>query len=323
MKYRIWCLTLVLCLLLSACGDSDDRPRQASLLKDVSPLEETEILLVVDGREVPAWRYLYWLGRACSSIRAEYEAAGLELDWTAAAETGTLAEYVKQQALADTVLYATVENWAEQYGCAAVENGEKTAADMGLTQTQAEELAATGRMYAQLYELFCTEGSSLAPAAEELTAFAEKQGWVTYDRIFVVAGEDRTAAAEKAAELFSRLNAAADQMAEFTALMAETQSPAEAQTVRLGDGTLSPAEEDALTTLEEGQYSGILEIEDGFCILRRRPPHGFAVREAYFDELLREAADEAVVQAASAYEALDVAEFDQKIREQAIQREKK
>lgn len=316
MKRTVWCLTLVLCLLLSACGSGGDDPRQAPSFQDSVQTEETDIWLVVDGREVPAWRYLYWLSRACSAIRTEYEAAGLEPDWTAPAGTETLAEYVKQQALADTVLYATVENWAERYGCAAESEETQAAPEMGVTQEQAGELAATGRMYAQLYELFCTEGSALAPAAEELAAFAEEQGWVTYDCILVPLGEDRDAAAAKAAELFSRLNAAADRMTEFTALAAETGSPAEARTVKLGGETLSAVEEDALVSLEEGQYSGILETEQGFCILRRLKLDAAVAREAYFDALLQQAADEAHVQCAKAYEELDVAKFDRKIQEQ-------
>lgn len=309
MKHTVWCLTLVLCLLLSACGSDGDGTRQAPSFQDAAQTEETDIWLVVDGREVPAWRYLYWLSRACGAIRTEYEAAGLEPDWTAAAGTETLGEYVKQQALSDTVLYATVENWAERYGCTAGSEETQAAPDMGVTQEQAGELAATGRMYAQLYELFCTEGSALAPAEEELAAFAQEQGWVTYDCILVPRGEDSTAAAAKAAEFFSRLNAAADRMAEFTALAAETGSPAEARTVRLGDETLSAVEEDALAPLEEGQYSGILETEQGFCILRRLKLDAAVAREAYFDALLQQAADEAQVQCAKAYEELDVAEF--------------
>ena len=324
MKRTVWCLTLVLCLLLSACGSDGDDPRQAPSFQDAAQTEETDIWLVVDGREVPAWRYLYWLSRACTAIRTEYEAAGLEPDWTAAAGTQTLAEYVKQQALSDTVLYATVENWAEQYGCWTAEDEETQAAlDMGVTQEQAGELAATGRMYSQLYELFCTEGSALAPAAEELAAFAEEQGWVTYDCILVPLGEDRDAAAAKAAELFSRLNAAADRVAEFAALAAETGASPEPRTVRLGSELLSTVEKDALAPLEEGQYSGILETEQGFCILRRLKLDAAVAREAYFDALLQRAADEAQVQCSKAYEELDVAEFNRKMQEQKMQRGKK
>lgn len=312
-KQMVWCLTLALCLLLSACDGSGDGPRQASLPKDTLQMEETEILLAVDGREVPAWRYLYWLRRACAAIRTEYEAAGMEPDWDAVAGSGTLAEYAKQQALEDTVLYATVENWAEQYGV-SVEETEPVPAEAGLTQEQTAELARTGRLYAQLYQLFCSEGSALAPAEEELAAFAKTQGWVTYDRIFVAAGEDRGAAAAKAAELFARLNGAADSGTEFTALVAESGGAAEPQTIRLGEGVLTSVEEDALAALEAGQYTGILETADGFCILRRLTTPVEMVQELYFDRQLQRAAEAASVQCTQAYETLDAAAVDRQLQ---------
>ena len=82
-------------------------------------------------------------------------------------------------------------------------------------------------------------------------------------------------------------------------------------------------EKDALAPLEEGQYSGILETEQGFCILRRLKLDAAVAREAYFDALLQRAADEAQVQCSKAYEELDVAEFNRKMQEQEMQRGKK
>ena len=69
----------------------------------------------MDGREVPAWRYLYWLTWGCDQLSEAYDEAGLTLDWSETVEGTDLASYVRQQALDNTVLYATVENWAEQY----------------------------------------------------------------------------------------------------------------------------------------------------------------------------------------------------------------
>lgn len=293
MKYRVLSLTLMLCLLLTACGGGGDAQSQASLPPE--PAADMETLLVVDGREVPAWRYLYWLERVCESIAADYAAAGAEPDWQAGEPT--LGEYAKQQALSDTVLYATVENWAEQYGCTLPE--ESSADD------RAEELAAVGQMYGKLYTLFCTEGSALAPAAEETAAFAEEAGWYTFERLLIPAGGDAEAARGKAAEVFACLNAAADKAAEFDSLSAEYGSGA--QTAQKGDGTLPAALENALSTLAEGQFSGILESPEGFSILRRLPPDPAALREAHFDHLLQNAAESAQVQCTAEYGKIDAA----------------
>jgi len=323
MRKRIGALALALCLGLSGCAVKK-REEAPSLLGRAAELGEELVLMTVDGREVPAWRYLYWLAFTCGQVREKYEDAGLTLDWNAPVTGGTLADYAKDQALADTVLYATVENWAERYGCvlserereslaetwaerASASGGEEAyleeLADLGLDRARAEELMETGMLYAKLYRLSLTEGSELA----ELLGTAE---CMTVDRILVGAGEDREAAREKAAELFSRLNGAEDPDAAFPALAAEGDDAAGPRTFFPGDGTLSQALEEAAEALEEGQYSGILESEEGFCILRRLASDGTALAGEAFDRLLQEAAEKALIRTAPAYDGLDAAAFD-------------
>ena len=109
MKKRALVLVLTALLTLTAgCGMKKAEPEPSS---NAAP---DTVALTVDGREVPAWRYLYWLAYDRERLTEQYRAAGLEPDWTAPGEDGTtLTDYVRQQALADTALYATVENWAE------------------------------------------------------------------------------------------------------------------------------------------------------------------------------------------------------------------
>lgn len=327
MKQYAAALALVLCLTLTACGVREDN-RGQGLFQRTSGVEEDAVLLTVDGREVPAWRYLYWLERCCGRLREQYRAAGLTLDWNAPVEGGTLADYVKDQALADTVLYATVENWADSHGCALDEEDqaaleaawtEKTAeyggekaylqalAEMGLDRARMEELTGVGRLYAKLYSLYLQEGSALAPEPEALEAFAVERGRITVDRLFFAAGEDREAARQRAAEAFARLNAAEDLAAEFAVLAAEV--PEGFDTVALGDGALEETLEAAAQALEAGQCSGILETGEGLSILLRGEADKSGVEEEYFDYLLQEAAENAAVKLTEAYQALDPADF--------------
>ena len=284
-------LGMLLCLTLAACGGQEGERQKQGLFEGASGVREDAVLLTVDGREVPAWRYLYWLACGCERLREQYRRAGLTLDWNAPLEGGTLADYVKDQALADTALYATVENWAEDYGCTldekdlaeleeawaqkAAEHGGEEAylralADMGMDRARMEELSATGKLYAKLYRLYSTEGSPLAPAAEELEAFAREEGRMTVDRLLIAAGEDREAARQRAAEAFARLNTAEDLAAEFSGLAAAGDDPAGPRTLTLGDGTLDGTLEAAALALEPGQCSGILESGEGFSILLRK-----------------------------------------------------
>ena len=79
--------------------------------------------------------------------------------------------------------------------------------------------------------------------------------------------------------------------------------------------TLPQALEEAAKALEEGQYSGILESEEGFSILRRLASEGGTLAGEAFDSLLQEAAEGALVQTAPAYDGLDAAAFDKALTE--------
>ena len=298
-------LALALCLLLSGCGKKETDA--GSLLGQAAGLEDDTPLLTVDGREIPAWKYLYWLAADCRQLEERCEASGTALDWSAAVpEGGTLADLVKADALADTVLYAVVDSWAELYGCTLTEeelgNLPKRSYP-GLTEEQGQVLAETGRKYAKLYALYETPGSPLAPAEGELELFQQTSGPLAAERLLVPAGDDREAARRRAAELFARLNAAEDQASAFDTLLTET-----------GGGPL-PEEEwtgalkDAASALEPGQISGIIETDAGFSILRRLPAEGAALREAYFDSLLQDAAAVSDILFTNTYNSLRPAAF--------------
>lgn len=101
MRKRIAALSLALCLALIGCTLKKEA-EDASLLGRAAELGEELALLTVDGREVPAWRYLYWLAFTCDQIREKYKDSSLSLDWEAPVSGGTLADYAKDQALANT-----------------------------------------------------------------------------------------------------------------------------------------------------------------------------------------------------------------------------
>ena len=317
LKRYLMAVLLVGCLALSSCRNQEELslvPAGESDLAAAAGVEETAVLLTVDGREIPAWRYLYWLGYTCQRIEERYRESELELDWSTPVAGGTLADYAKDQALADTALYATVENWAEQYGCTAAEDPVEASAalpELGLSAEQMGELRQTGRLYSELYTLFCTEGSALAPTQEELRRFGAEQGAMTVNRILIPFGEDREAAQKRAAEVFSRINSAADQTAEFSALAAETGG-AVPKTVLPGDGQLAEELVEAAQALGEGQSSGILETEEGFALLLRLPLEETALREACFDHRLQRAAESSAVTVTEEYTALNAREFAQR-----------
>lgn len=328
-------LACALLLTLAACGGKGTPPGD-DLLSRASGTPSDEPGLTVDGREVEAWRYLYWLAYTCDSIQTAYDDAGTELDWDAAFGEGTLADYAAEQALADTVLYAVVENMAEDQDCALTEEdraameADWTAAAeaaggkdayltdlgrLGLDRTRAETLAATAYLYDRLRQSAGDPESGVCPTAEDLAAFGADSGYLTLDFIRVDAGDDAEAARARAGEAFSKLNGSAAPENDFAVLAATYSDDPDrdqyphGRTFRAGEGTLPAAAEEAALDLEEGQWSGIVEADGSFYILLRLPLDASATAAEWFDWRLQSAAEAAEVKWTSTLEDLDAGEF--------------
>lgn len=338
-RHLVPCLALSASLILTGC--SSGQTHEETLLSQAAGIASDAAVLSVDGRDVPAWQVLYWLAYACDYIAASYEDGAIQ--WNDTVEGETLEDYAKDQALQNAVLYATVENWAEDYGC-TLDDEDRTAMDrewaakaaqyggedaylaelakMGLDRSGAERLSQDSYLYQHLYDLFETEDSALHPSDQDLETFVREQQYLTVDHIWIstAAGAPSDTAyisgrRARAEEVFSKLNASPDPMNDF-AVLAETYSDETNRdqhptgyTCTVGDGTLPANCEEAAQSLEEGQWSGILEADDGFYLILRKPVDLEAVAPDYFDALLQAAADSAEVSVSKAYERLSARQF--------------
>lgn len=358
-KYFSFALVLFACLSLAACaalagngnpadtagkaiagaasdGGAEKKPENGGQLKteqtggilgQAAALPEEEPLLTIDGREVSAWRYLYWLALTGDKIRARYQAEEKTPDWKQPMEDfGTLGDYAKEQALMDAALYAAVETFADRYGAEWTDTDTAALASrwqsrchsrggesaylrelsrFGLNRERASELDRTGQLYDKL-SAACRNGETPSPPEAELRALEQESGAIRVDRI-LSAGSDRNAARAKAVDCFLRLNGADDQAALFAQLAAAGDDPAGPRTLEENtlDGTLTAVSR----VLEVGELSGVIESEAGFSILRRLPPDTAALSETWLDRKLQEAAENAEIRLSGRYAALDAGAF--------------
>ena len=333
---------LVCCLCLTGCQLRRGQTEEAGqLLYEAAGIPEGTALLQVDGRDVPGWRYLYWLADSCDALTEQAASQGQEVDWEQDTGSGTAAEYVRRQAEQVTALYATVESWAETYGCKLEEadrqdmeaqwtalcaryGGEEAClqalAQRGLDREMADAFTADYYLYHHLYKLSATVGSALEPQPEEVQAYAREQELLTVEVLRITAqGLDRTSPQwqerrERGEMVLAKLKESADPVSYFSTLQGtygdQTEElPAGPLTLPAADDRLPQACRQAAAQLEEGTWSGLLEDGDGLYILLRLPLEETAVTRAYFDWRLQAAAEEADVKLSRAAKTLDLERF--------------
>ena len=336
-------LAAVMCAgVLSGCGKTKEGIVKSGLYYDASGISPDAVLLTVDGRDVTADRYFYWLTDACDSMMNYYSEQGKDLDWGTELSGEKLGDYVKKQALTTAVLYAVIESWAEKYGCTITDEdrsgisteweakakqygGEEAylsvLANLGLDKSSAEQLSEDYYLYKHLYEVYSDPSGKLHPDDATLNSYASDNNYLTVDEILIstsgVAKDDAAALKEKrerAEMVLSKLSASSNPMEYFTTL-AGTYSDdnrddyPDGFTFSLGSGTMSDAFEAAAKSLQENKWSGIVESDEGFYIILRKPLDMDTVSADYFDHLLRSAADSAKIEYADSYDSITAANF--------------
>ncbi len=334
-------LAVLALTVLTGCGapapEGRETPAPAGLYEQASGIAPDAVLLTVAGREVPAWRYLYWLTYHCDYLREAMDAEGLELDWSREREDGrTTAQYVKDQARDTAVLYAVVETFAEEYDCGLIGGdvlerewqtlcakygGEDRClgelAWMGLTRAEADAFTADYCRYGRLQDLARTPESALAPRSAELTAFGKEHGYITAE-ILTISTQNTDEAAlaerrERIGQVRKKLSESADPAGSLPGLAETFGGTAETVTFIPGDGRADEAAERAAQSLAEGTWSEAVEVPGGLSVVLRRPLDTAALSADWLDACLQEAAAGAEITAGRDYDAIDPAEFYEKL----------
>ncbi len=355
MKQRLLALLLAAGLVLSmaACGDpasdSSSAPSAdpsstsseeivADLTQDLLPfaagMEASDTALTVNGQEVPADLFLYWLALNCAYFQQNY---GLPLD-------GSYGNAVLQDSLTMTAYYVIMEQKVLEEGCPLtdeqrseiqaemVADGQETYDNrkllFNLTDETMEFIYSVSDYYDNLLHTLTS-----APTQDELNQYVyqakhillltvDMDGTPTVqDGAYVYPSLDEETIAEKKAladDLLAQLRSSDDPEALFDELMNEysedtgLESNPDGYTTTVGQ--MVPAFEETALSLEFGEISDVVESSYGYHIILRGEvedldSYADQYRQSLLDARIDQWLEDAEVTPVETIENLDVANF--------------
>ena len=355
MKQRLLALLLAAGLVLSmaACGDpasdSSSDPSAdpsstsseeivADLTQDLLPfaagMEASDTALTVNGQEVPADLFLYWLALNCAYFQQNY---GLPLD-------GSYGNAVLQDSLTMTAYYVIMEQKVLEEGCPLtdeqrseiqaemVADGQETYDNrkllFNLTDETMEFIYSVSDYYDNLLHTLTS-----APTQDELNQYVyqakhillltvDMDGTPTVqDGAYVYPSLDEETIAEKKAladDLLSQLRSSDDPEALFDELMNEysedtgLESNPDGYTTTVGQ--MVPAFEETALSLDFGEISDVVESSYGYHIILRGEvedldSYADQYRQSLLDARIDQWLEDAEVTPVETIENLDVANF--------------
>lgn len=263
---KLLCAGLSGALLIGAmagCSTADPQPTPAAddIAYQATGLARDTVLFTVDGRDVTADQYLYWLLTSISEAKSAGYLADDEA-WEETIEDQPTNDYLKNKALEISKLYAVVANHAEEQGANVTEEQRAEAE---------EQLEQVGAMYEQYYGLTTQEwldqqcisregylslndayyqvqnlqtsmeeAGELTPTDEDIQNMIDAEGIYNCKHILIafpahddgsdVTDEEKAATKAEADALYQEITAAADPIAAFDAAMNEKSDDGRDQT---------------------------------------------------------------------------------------------
>lgn len=319
--------------LLTGCEKEPE-----GLFYQLTGIDPDDAMLTVDGREVPAELYLYWvLGAADYLCASRPDLCGEDgaPDWDAELESGmTVRESVLAEALDNAKMHAVIECWAEEYDVtlgadteeaidreiASVteqlggeEAMEQYLASRGLTAETNRRLSRLFYLYANMLALTKEEGSPLYITDEVLYQYEGiTPETVLADHILARYPEDeadRPAARANMEQVLETILSDEDPVAAFQ-FVADNYSEDAGRTY-YPNGYLVTADapyvqvfKDTALSLAEYEISGVVESEFGYHIIMRKPLRDY-VADTYLTEKVVAAMEEAEVVWSDAADGFD------------------
>ena len=207
----------VLMVLWIASGDRmSSGQRTDGLYYEVTGIHPDAVLMRINGEDISAEEYLYWLAYDCEYLTSYVP----NLDFSAEVSNGmTYGSYAKADAVETVKLYALLRQWAKQYNVSLTEEDEARLQQqrqqyvtyyggeegyqqqlqlLGISEDTFDSINRMYLLYARLHDLYTADGSAMHPTQEAIDAFAQEKGYVTVKLLYWPAsgGENSQAQAE-------------------------------------------------------------------------------------------------------------------------------
>ena len=292
--------------LLTGCSGGAQDP-----IKEVMGYEGSTVLFTVDGNDVTAADYFFWMAQNADYVASYFTGMGLDMDWTnTLGGSQDMDSYVKDSSMDTAVLYSIVKAKAAEYGYElSKEDEEAYEADLAnakeelggeeeyedflltmcITDEGMREMSTVGVLYNQMAEGLFREGGEYAPTSEDLAAYAQENDLLCAKHILLMTQDMTTgealseadAAAKKAQaeDILAQLQAITDPAeleTKFDELMNEYSEDTGLSAYPNGyvftAGEMVSEFEEATRALEFGAVSGIVESSYGYHIILRLDP---------------------------------------------------
>ncbi len=307
------------------------------------------VLLTVDGQEVTAEEYLYWLGNLTSYYEAISSYGGGTMDLTQEAQDGvTWDEQLKLAARDNAALLALAPTLAREVGAeltdedlqAVVDRRTQRVEDAGGMEMYAYQLQAMGisddatmrletlsALFNKFQEVWIEKAKGEL-TAEDMAAYAEEQDLLRAKHILLLTKDMTTGEAYDDAKKADQKAKADDLLAQLRADPAKFDELMNANSEDTGltaypDGYLFTAGEmvsefeNGTRALDFGEISEVIESDYGYHIILRLDPDCDETREALAGDRLNEEVqarvDAAEIVESEAYKNLTTAGYYEKL----------